>query len=155
MSHTCHTKWTNSKKGHGAVVKRCLGKKQIRSHILWEPARSKCTWTSHKGTFTQKNAAKKPKARWNTLLDLTAAFNTYGKKPLQCGHEEKNPNLSNANFLQIFQTNSIVWPKFPSRLKSSERFTESDRNGNQKILCCRIDTFFLPVCVCTSFFDND
>jgi hypothetical protein len=58
MSHTCHTKWTNSKKGHGAVVKRCLGKKQIRSHILWEPARSKRTWTSHKGTFTQKMQQK-------------------------------------------------------------------------------------------------
>lgn len=146
MSHTCHTKWTNSKKGHGAVVKRCLGKKQIRSHIV-----GACAFETHmdisQGNFYAKNAAKKPKARWSTLLDLTAAFNTYGKKPFSVDTRKKNPNLSNAKFLQIFQTNSIVWPQFPSRLKSSERFTESDRNGNQKILCCRIDTFFFA-CLC-------
>lgn len=110
-----------------------------------------CAFETHmdisQGNFYAKNAAKKPKARWSTLFDLTAAFNTYGKKPFSVDTRKKNPNLSNAKFLQIFQTNSIVWPQFPSRLKSSERFTESDRNGNQKILCCRIDTFFLA-CLC-------
>ena len=36
--------------------------------IVCEPAQSKCTWTSHKGTFMREFTAKMPWPRWSTLI---------------------------------------------------------------------------------------
>ena len=61
-----------------------------------------CAFETHmdisQGNFYAKNAAKKPKARWSTLLDLTAAFNTYGKKPFSVDTRKKTQIWATPNF---------------------------------------------------------
>ena len=38
------------------------------AQTLCERAQSKCTWTSHKDTFTQEFTGKMPRPRWSTLI---------------------------------------------------------------------------------------
>ena len=47
---------------------------------LWEPAKSKCTWTCQKRHFVRKFTAKMPK-RLGYHLDWTPGLNTYRKNP--------------------------------------------------------------------------
>ena len=54
------------------------------THTLCEPARSKCTWTVHKGHFMLKFAGKMAQPRWSTLIKRRP-FTLTVRAP-QCGH---------------------------------------------------------------------